>query len=174
MRTANTLHQKHQHTTLNNQRNNLTDIKTNALMNNMKYKIMIILLCGSAWGCPDYEVEFDEAFAERWPNLAVILESQTYLDTVEVCDTVWYYLCYEAGDESVKDSLPEIKYRKSIICKQKKQVWLTEDEYDKLMELLNPPRGITAYDIEQIEWDLFDTIDLYGENAVDSIDMAWR
>lgn len=116
----------------------------------MKYLLALLLLAGSVWGdCERYDMsrsslgklahktatgDFDGGLAEANP-----IFQHTYLDTVEVCDTVWYYNTEYLGNQLVfRDSIPKITTRKAVISKQKKQVWLTEKEYDKLMELLNP------------------------------------
>lgn len=103
----------------------------------VKYLLILLLLAGSVWGDCDIHKEINSAWG---------VDESHYLDTVEVCDTVWYFRhcnCYvkqlghQWGCKSV-DSIPKITTRKAVISKQKKQVWLTEEEYDKLMELLKP------------------------------------
>ena len=125
----------------------------------MKYLIVLLLLAGSAWG-GDFDgglvtegtgiLRFDTVRTER-----VLLTNfdfdrshpprirpHTYLDTVEVCDTVWYYRCFRVNFDDTtykaEDSTPVITTKTEVITKQKKQAWLTEEEYDKLMELLEP------------------------------------
>jgi hypothetical protein len=126
----------------------------------MKYLLILLLLSGLALG----GTISDTAYA---PN--------TYIDTIEVCDTVWYYKVYTdtigANIPQWSDSVfSEIKYRQSYICKQKKQVWLTEDEYDKLMELLYP--SIDSIPIgNAINWDSLIQLPIweFPETVADSV-----
>ena len=130
----------------------------------MKYLLAFLLLAGSVWGdctghalgeiiisdnvvlpyCPDGRggclVLHYGTQQEVDSMLMAVKPHEYYMDTVEVCDTVWYYnkpILFVNGIWKL-DSVPQITTRTTIICKSKKQIWLTEKEYDKLMELLRP------------------------------------
>jgi hypothetical protein len=110
----------------------------------MRYLLALLMVAGSVFG------DMSTTSAMYRTRGCDTTHIQTYEDTITVCDTVWYYkqvghwkdgkLVYRGVNV---DSIPKIETRDAIITKQKKQVWLTDKEYDKLMELLHPPVGAT-------------------------------
>lgn len=120
----------------------------------MKYLLLLLLVSGSVFGrcgiVEDSAIIYDQH--ADW---------EIYQDTIEVLDTVWYYNvgCNASVFVDRKllkyppcDSIYSTTPRTEIITKQKKQVWLTEDEYDKLMELLHPVNVWELLSVDEINY----------------------